>query len=224
MEGLSSLTMKRLLPLAAAAALAACQGTVPERNKAPEQAIAAILIGTRFSLPTGETRGGETVINFESEGGRQAEVYRLPIGGGETYLYLVEPGVYRIMPARSLFGFHQSVMKARIEGRTYRIPFPRDLLRLPAYQVKPSRILALGILEYKVQAALPGQPSRIAVRLDDSVEARRKIVQETIRDMMDPRKSSEVRESAISWTRSLQNSLLDLLAEEERRPTFKPAQ
>lgn len=223
MERLSSQTMKRLLPLLSLALLAACQGSVPERNGAPEQAISAILIGTRFSLPTGETRGGKTVINFESEGGREAEVYRLPVGGGENYLYLVEPGVYRIMPTRSLFGFHQTTMKASIDGRTYRIPFPRELLRLPAYPVKPSRILALGILEYKVQAALPGQASRVSVRLDDSVEARRKIVQETVRDMMDPRRSSDVRESAIAWTRSLQNSLLDLLAEEEKRPTYKTA-
>lgn len=216
--------MKRLLPLLLAFGAAACRGTVPERNGPPEQAIAAVLLGTRFSLPTGETRGGKTVVNFESEGGRQAEVYRLPVGGGENFLYLVEPGVYRVMPTRSLFGFHQATMKATIEGRTYRIPFPRELLRLPAYEVKPSRILPLGILEYKVQPALPGQPSRITVRLDDSVEARRKIVQDTIRDMMDPRRSSDVRESAIAWTRSLQNSLLELLAEEERRPTYKPAQ
>lgn len=215
--------MKRALLLLFAFGVAACRGAVPERNGAPEQAIAAILLGTRFSLPTGETRGGKTVINFESEGGRQAEVYRLPVGGGENFLYLVEPGVYRIMPARSLLGFHQPTMKASIEGRSYRIPFPRELLRLPAYEVKPNRILPLGILEYKVQTALPGQPSRVAVRLDDSVEARRKIVQDTIRDMMDPRRSSDVRESAIAWTRSLQNSLLDLLAEEERRPTYKPA-
>lgn len=216
--------MKSMLPLLFAFGVAACQGTVPERNGPPEQAIAAILLGTRFSLPTGETRGGKTVLNFESEGGRQAEVYRLPVGGGENFLYLIEPGVYRVMPTRSLFGFHQNTMKAVIEGRSYRIPFPRELLRLPAYEVKPSRILPLGILEYKLQPALPGQPSRISVRLDDSVEARRKIVQETIRDMMDPRRSSDVRESAIAWTRSLQNSLLELLAEEERRPTYKPAQ
>ncbi len=214
--------MKRL-PLLLLAALAACSGTVPERNAPPEQAISAILLGTRFLLPTGETRGGRTVINFESEGGRQAEVYRLPVSGGENFLYLIEPGVYRVMPARSLFGFHQAVMKATIEGRSYRIPFPRELLRLPAYNVKPSRILPMGILEYKIQAALPGQPSRIAVRLDDSVDARRKIVQETIRDMMDPRRSTDVRESAIAWTRSLQNSLLELLAEEEKRPAYKPA-
>ena len=214
--------MKRL-PLLLLAVLAGCTGTVPERNAPPEQAIAAILIGSRILLPTGETRGGRMTVNFESEGGRQAEVYRLPLGGGENFLYLLEPGVYRIMPTRSLFGFHQMTMKAVIEGRTYRIPFPRELLRLPAYDVKPSRILAMGILEFKVAAALPGQPSRVSVRLDDSVEARRKIVQETIRDMMDPRRATDVRESAIAWTRSLQNSLLELLAEEEKRPNYKPA-
>lgn len=215
--------MKRLLPLLTAA-LCACSGAVPVRNGPPEQAIAAILIGTRFVLPTGETRNGRVNVNFESEGGRQAEVYRLPLeGGGENFLYLVEPGMYRVMPTRSLLGFHQMTMRAVVDGRAYRIPFPRELLRLPAYDVKPNRILPLGILEYKIAAALPGQSSRVAVRLDDSVEARRKIVQDVIRDMMDPRRSTDVRESAIAWTRSLQNSLLDLLAEEERRPAYKPA-
>lgn len=217
------MAMKRLLPLLTAALLAACAGAVPERNAPPEQAISAILVGTRFVLPTGETRGGRTVVNFESEGGRRAEVYRLPLGGGENFLYLVEPGVYRIMPTRSLMGFHQTVLKATIEGRQYRIPFPRELLRLPAYEVKPSRILPMGVLELEVHAALPGRPSRVSVRLDDSVQARRRIVQETIRDMMDPRRDRDVRESAIAWTRSLQNSLLDLLAEEQKRPAFKPA-
>ncbi len=216
--------MKRSLPLLPILLLLACSGTVPERNGPPEQAIAAILIGTRYVLPTGETRNGRMSLNFESEGGRQAEIYRLPLnGGGENFLYLLEPGTYRIMPTRSSFGFHQMTLKAVIEGRAYRIPFPRELLRLPAYDVKPSRILPLGILEYKIQAALPGQGSRIAVRLDDSVEARRKIVQEVIRDMMDPRRATDVRESAIAWTRSLQNSLLELLAEEEKRPNYKPA-
>ncbi|MDX6769577.1 MAG: hypothetical protein SF051_08600, partial [Elusimicrobiota bacterium] len=177
--------MKRLA-LLLTAALAGCAGTVPQRNAPPEQAIAAILIGTRFILPTGETRGGRTVVNFESEGGRQAEVYRLPVGGGENFLYLVEPGVYRVMPTRSLFGFHQTTMKAVIDGRSYRIPFPRELLRLPAYDVKPSRILPMGILEYKVQAALPGQASRISVRRDQTIGARRKIVQDTGPEMMGP--------------------------------------
>lgn len=214
--------MKRLHVLLLAA-LAACSGAVPKRNAPPEQAISAILIGTRFLLPTGETRGGRTWLNFESEGGRQAEVYRLPLGGGENFLYLVEPGVYRAMPTRSFLGFHRADMTAVIEGRSYRVPFPRELLRLAAFDVKPSRILPLGILEVKVQTALPGQDSRVAVRLDDSVEARRQIVQETIRDMMDPRRATDVRESAIAWTRSLQNSLLALLAEEEKRPSYKPA-
>lgn len=204
--------------------VAACRGTVPERNAPPEQAISAILIGCKTILPSGETRNGRIFVNFESEGGRQGEVYRLPLAGGENYLYLIEPGIYRLTPTRSIFGFYHSAMNVVIEGRTYTLPFPRDLLRQHSYEIKPGKITSLGSIEAKVMPALPGQKPMIRVRLDDSPQARRNVVQSTIHDMMDPRKTTEVRESALAWSRSLQNSLIELLAEEEQRPLYKPAQ
>lgn len=216
--------MKRSIIFAAVLFASACRGTVPERNAPPEQAISAILIGCRTVLPSGETRNGRIVINFESEGGRQAEVYRLPLRGGENYLYLIEPGVYRIAPTRSIFGFYKPIMNVVIEGRTYPLPFPRDLLRQHAYEIKPGKITAMGVLEANVMPALPGQKPTVRVRLDDSTQARRNVVQSAIRDMMDPRKSTEVRESALAWSRALQISLMDLLSEEDQRPLYKPAQ
>ena len=215
--------MRRLLliPLLFASA---CRGTVPERNGPPEQAISAILLGCRMILPTGETRNGYMSVNFESSGGRQAEVYRLPLRGGENYLYLVEPGTYRLAPTRSVFGYYQTDMKVVIEGRAYRLPFPRDVLRQPAYEVRPSKIVSIGIVEAKVMPALPGQKPTIRVRIDDTITARRTVVQQEIRTMMDPRGSLEARESAIAWTRALQNILVELLAEEQQRQTYKPAQ
>lgn len=217
------MTMRRPLLAACVLALAACRGSVPERNAPPEQAISAILIGCKTILPSGETRNGRIVANFESEGGRQAEVYRLPLKGGENYLYLIEPGTYRLAPTRSIFGFYQPTMKVVIEGRAYILPFPRDLLRQHAYEIKPGKITAMGSLEATVMPALPGQKPTIRVRLDDSTQARRDVVQNTIRDMMDPRKPSEVRESSIAWSRALQNSLMELLAEEQSRQLYKPA-
>lgn len=217
------MTMRRPLLLAVILLAAACRGRVPERNAPPEQAISAILIGSKTILPSGTTRNGRIIVNFESEGGRQAEVYRLPLTSGENYLYLIEPGTYRVAPTRSIFGFYQPIMNVVIEGRTYSLPFPRDLLRLPAYEIKPGKITSLGMLEAKVLPALPGQKPTTQVRLDDSPQARRDVVQSAIRDMMDPRKSTEVRESALAWSRALQISLMDLLAEEERRPLYKPA-
>ena len=216
--------MRRLLLAFSVLAFASCRGTVPERNAPPEQAISAILIGCKTTLPSGETRNGRIIVNFESEGGRQAEVYRLPLHGGENYLYLIEPGIYRIAPTRSIFGFYRPTMNVVIEGRTYSLPFPRDLLRQHAYEIKPGKITAMGSLEATVMPALPGQKPTIRVRLDDSTQARRNVVQSTIRDMMDPRKSSEVRESSIAWSRALQNSLMELLAEEQQRQLYKPAQ
>lgn len=216
--------MKRPILLAGILLAAACRGTVPERNAPPEQAISAILIGCRTILPSGETRKGRITVNFESEGGRQAEVYRLPLSGGENYLYLVEPGIYHITPTRSLFGFYQPVMNVVIEGRTYSLPFPRDLLRQHAYEIKPGKVTSMGSLEARVMPALPGQKPTIRIRLDDSAQARRSVVQSTIHDMMDPLKSSEAREGAIAWSRALQNCLQGLLTEEEQRPLYKPAQ
>lgn len=208
--------------VAAALALAACQGTVPERDAPPEQAISAVLIQGRVILPSGETRDASTAVNFETDGGSRAEVYRLPIRGGESFLYLVEPGSYRLAPTRSLFGFYQPLMTVTAEGRRYRVPFPRELLRLDPFHVKPSKIVTLGILEARVMPALPGREPEVSVRLDDSVAARRRVVQDTIRSMMDPTRPAEARESAVSWSRALQNSLMDILSEEDQRPLYSP--
>lgn len=215
--------VNRALPLAAVLLLAACRGTVPDRDAPPEQGISAIVIGARMILPSGETRNGTTAVNFETDGGSRAEVYRLPVKGGENYLYLIEPGVYRFAPTRSLFGFYQPTMTVDIEGRRYRLPFPRDMLRLDSYTIKPKKILALGVIEARVLPALPGRPPEIRVRLDDSVKARRQVVQDTIRAMMDPNRSLDARESAISWNQGLQNSLLEILSEDDRRPLYTPA-
>ncbi|HXT01742.1 MAG TPA: hypothetical protein VN915_13795 [Elusimicrobiota bacterium] len=215
--------MNRALPLAAVLALAACRGTVPERDAPPEQAISAIVIGARMILPSGETRDGTTAVNFETDGGSRAEVYRLPVKAGENFLYLIEPGSYRFAPTRSIFGFYQPTMTVDIEGRRYRLPFPRDIQRLDSYTIKPSKILALGIIEARVMPALPGRPPEVRVRLDDSVMARRKVIQDTIREMMDPTRPLDTRESAISWSRGLQNSLIDILAEDDHRPLYTPA-
>jgi hypothetical protein len=210
--------MKKAILLAAALGLAACRGTVPGRDAPPEQGISAIVIGARMILPSGETRNGSMAVNFETGGGSRAEVYRLPVQGGENFLYLVEPGTYRLAPTRSLFGFYQPTMTVVIEGRKYRLPFPRDIQRLDAYAIKPSKIL-----EARVMPALPGRKPEIRVRLDDDVMSRRKVVQDTIRAMMDPTRSLDARENAMSWSRALQNALMDILSEEERRPLYTPA-
>ncbi|MBI4060945.1 MAG: hypothetical protein HY403_05885 [Elusimicrobia bacterium] len=216
--------MRRPLLLAGCFLTAACRGAVPNRNAPPEQAISAILIGCRTILQSGEAREGRVAINFESEGGRRAEVYRLPLNGGENHLYLVEPGVYRVAPTRSFLGFHQPALNVVVDGRAYSAPFPRELLRQHSYEILPARITLIGSLEVAVTPASSGGQPTIRVRLDDSVQARRDIVQSAIRDMMDPRKPEQVRESSIAWSRALQNSLMQLLAEEEQRPLYKPAQ
>ena len=215
--------MKKVLLLAAALGASACRGSVSDRDAPPERSISAILIGARMILPSGETRNGSTAVNFETDGGGRAEVYRLPVKGGENFLYLVEPGTYRLAPTRSLFGSYQPMMTVVIEGRKYSLPFPRDIQRMNAYTIKPSKILALGILEARVMPALPGREPEVRVRLDDDVMSRRKVVQDAIRRMTDQALSLDTRESTSSWSHALQNSLMSILSEESRRPLYTPA-
>lgn len=215
---------RALMALSAALAAAGCRGSKPLAQADPERGMSAVILGGRIILPTGETRSGSLAVNLEGEGGgREAEVYRLPVRPQESSLHHIEPGVYKLAPTRSLLGFHQSQLKIRIEGRTYRVPFPRDILRKPALDVRPTKVVPIGILEASLTPSLPGQEGRLRVRLDDGVEARRQILQGLIRDMMDPAVPLETRSSAIAWTRALDQALLDLVSENPKRPTYKPA-
>lgn len=215
--------MRAIILSSIAALLAGCAGRVPPAGGVPIPGMAGVLIGGRFILPTGETRNGRMYVNLEGEGGRLAENYRIPINAKESALYQLEPGMYRVTPTRNTFGFYGKTVKVRIEGRTYTAPFPRELLRLGAVDAKPRKILTLGVLEAKLDAALPGQRPILRLRLDDSITARRNLVQEVIREMMDPNASLETREAAIAWSRALENNLMDLLSESERHPLYKKA-
>lgn len=201
--------------------LAGCRGSVPRLAGNPEQGISAVIVGGRLITPTGQTKSGRLWINLEGEGGREAQVYRLPLTPQEALLFQVEPGLYHLAPTRSLVGLHQPLLKVRVEGKTHKIPFPRDLLRKGGIRVKPTKIVALGVLEATVAKALPGRKPEVRVRLDDSVAARRSLVQDLIRDMMDPNAAPSQRLSAISWTRALEQTLVEVLAESDRGPLYK---
>ena len=214
--------MRKALLAAAVLSLAACRGEVPLRNAPPEQAISAILISGKMVLPSGESRDGRLEIGFETDGG-QGEVYRVPVRADENDLFLVEPGSYRLAPTRTLFGGYQPTLTVVIDGRTYHPPFPRELMSLGPYEVKPTKVLALGELVATVLPALPGRTPEVRLRLDDSVAARRDLVQGLIRDMMDPNRPAAVRDSAIAWSRSLQNELMKILSEQDGHPLYTPA-
>jgi hypothetical protein len=181
----------------------------------------AIILSSRLLLPSGETRNGLIHINFESEGVDHPEIYRLPVRGGESILYLVEPGTYRFAPTRRLFGSVEPELSMTIEGRSYQVPFPREFLRLDPFLIKPKKILTLGVIEIRILPSLPGQTPEIRLKLDDSVTARKKIIQELIKDMTDSNRPTEARDSAIAWSRALQNSLIDILSEIDQRPLYK---
>ena len=199
--------------------LAGCRGTVPELYQPPEAGIASVLIGCRMTLPTGETPNGFLALNLEGADG--GETYRLPIIPQRALLYQVEPGLYRLMPTLSIFGFRQEKLKVVIEGRAYSVPFPRDILRLPILTIKPKKVVALGVVDVTLTTRKPGQPVMVKVRLDDSVEARRQLVQTEIRTMMDPYVPAEERSSSVAWTRALEETLSEVVTESQRGPAFR---
>lgn len=215
--------MRKAAAIAVMLLLSGCRGSIPSREGIPDRVMGAVAIGGRIILPTGETREGEMALNLEGEGGRQAEVYRLPIRLKRSTLYQIEPGVYHLSPTRSSFGFHQPNITVRIESQTYKIPFPKDILRKAPITVKPGRAVPLGILEARVIAPLPGQDPTVKLYLNDGIQARRALVEELIHNMMDSSMPLGEREHAISWSRSLENSLVEIAAEVEKPALFKPA-
>jgi hypothetical protein len=217
--------MRAHLPLLTAAALiaAGCAGSAPRSEGRPDEGLAAVIYGARFMTPAGETKSGVFHVNLEGEGGRVAETYRLPVRPDRTVLHVVEPDVYRLSVTRNLFGFSQPILRVRIAGRKYRIPFPRDVLRKAPLNVKGKKVFPVGVFEVRLQQPLPGQTPQVRIHIDDSVQTRRDIVQDIIQKMMDPKVPAVERERCIVWARALQTKLLELLAEAEaeRPPLYK---
>lgn len=211
-----------LLPAGLAFSLGACRGTVPRLNGAPEAGIAAVLVGCRVTLPTGETSSGSVALNLEGEQGN-GETYRLPLTPGRPLLYLVEPGMYRLAPTRSIFGFHQENLKVVIEGRSYSVPFPRDILRKAAMDIRPSKVVAIGVLDVKL-TRLQNRGTTVRVFLDDGPDARRALVQREIKMMMDLSAPAEDRSSAQAWTRGLTDQLTQIVTEVQRGPAYRLGQ
>lgn len=213
--------MKRVLPLIALLLLPACRGTRPARYGDSRLGFAAVLVRGRIVTKKGATLPGYIALNLESDGG---EKYRLIFEGDRTTFLRIEPDVYRLHPTRNMFGLIKNYITVRINKTRFRVPFPREILRKDVIDAKPTRVVPIGVLEARI-LSVGGRDKRpkIVVHLDDSVTARRLLIEETIDSMMDPKTEMKVRDSAISWTRALENALVDLQGEERRAPSFKPS-
>ncbi|MFA6317160.1 MAG: hypothetical protein WC943_07060 [Elusimicrobiota bacterium] len=220
--------MRGTLRLLAAAALGAagvtgCRGSSPVFEEGPEHRYAAVVLGSRVILPTGETNTGGVTLNLEGEGGREAARYRLEVPAGRAMIYPVEPGVYRLTPARSALGWHQAQMRIVADDFAYRAPFPSQIMRKAAMDLRPKKVISLGIIEVRFVSDPLRKEAKIVVRLDDSVAARRDAVQQIIRDMASGATPSEERDRDFAWSGSLEDSLIGLQAEIEQRPLYKPS-
>lgn len=201
---------------------AACAGTSPSLQRAPEHGLSSVIVGGRFILPSGETRSGEMWINFEGEGERaNGETYRLAIRPGQPLLYQVEPDSYHLTPTRSVFGTQQNLLRVDIDGRSYSAPFPRSILRKSVIVVKPSKIVCLGLIEVRVKAALPGRDPEVVVTLDDSMDTRQTLIQNMIHEMMDPEAPASYRNNAVDWSHALEQSLTDISIEAPPSKLYK---
>lgn len=210
--------MKRLLPCLILLCTS-CSGTRPVRFGPAKFGFAGVIVRGRILTPTGEVKKGKMALNFESAGIR----YRIRFEPGETTIQRIEPDKYRVHPTRGLFGFVDQYLTVEIIDRKFRVPFPRDILRKPPMDVRPTKLAPIGILEVKLLPIKKGRRPKIIVRLDDSIAARRSLVEDMIRKMMDPQVKPRIRSSTVSWTRALEQALVKIQGEEEATLSYKPS-
>lgn len=216
--GFSSL---RALAAAAWLPMCGCMGSSPAHFGEKALGFGAVVIRSRLVLPTGETREGRLTMNFEAEGGERYRFVCLP---DETSLFRIEPDRYRLHPTRNIFGFVQSHIKVHMADEVYSVPFPRSIMRKAAIEVRPRKIVPIGVLEARLLPIKRGRRPKVVVHLDDSVATRRKLIQDLIHRQMDHRTPTDLRDNIISWTRALEESLIRVAGEREKKPAFKPRQ
>ena len=210
--------MRRLLPLTLML-LISCSGSRPVRYGDFKFGYAGVLVRGRILTPTGETENGRMALNLESS----SEKYRLEFEPGMTTLLRIEPDHYRLHPTRNFFGLIQEDLTVVIAGRKFTVPFPRDIMRLTPVEAKPKRLIPLGILEAKLLPIKKGHQPKVIVRLDNGIAARREIVEDMIKKMMDPKSKLKTRDSTVTWSRALEKALIDIQGEEETALSYKPA-
>jgi hypothetical protein len=211
--------MKRTLPLIASVLLlASCRGTRPPNYGNAQLGFGGVLVSARIITPNGETNVGLMEMNLESDNER----YRMRFRPKETSLLRIEPDIYRLHPTRTPFGAVEARMRVRIDGRSYRVPFPRSVLRLRPIEVPPTKVVPIGILEARLLPIERGKRPIIKVRLDDSIPARRWLLESVIDKQMDSKTAPNIRDATITWTRALEQALIRLQGEEERKRRFKP--
>lgn len=210
--------MRRLGCLSAALALAGCQGSIPPSRGDGRLGYGAVLVQGKCVTPAGETRRARIALNLESDEHR----FILPFTPGVTSLYVVPAGTYRLMPLRGPFGVTERSLQLIIENRVLRVPFPRDVLRKDPLEVAPDHIVPIGILRVEAERDPGDRRVKVNVKLDDSKDARRRLVQDKITSMLDPRVPAAQRDEAVNWTKALDHALVSVDADPDVRPPFKP--
>ncbi len=198
------------LHVALALGLAACRGSVPIAGEEPQQGLAAVVIGAQFAAAGSPTNDGKTAVALKSADGR---TYRLYLSAGQTVLYQMDPGLYRLAPVPEPFGAPGRFLHARIDGRDYQTPFPQEFVNSQPINAKAGRIAVLGLLKIKLSAPLPGRGPFLSADLANFAEDKRALVQNLISRMMDPTAPASVRQNALAWLNPLEKALMSLAAQ-----------
>jgi len=210
--------MRRLFCLFSLVILAGCQGSIPPSRGDGRLGYGAVLVQGRCTTPAGETRRARIALNLESDEHR----YILPFTPGTTSLFVVPAGTYRLMPLRGPFGVTEKTLQVIIENRVLRVPFPRDVLRKDPLEVGPDNIVPIGILLVEAERDPGDRRVKVNVKLDDGRDARRRLVQDKISSMLDPRVPAAQREEAVNWTKALDHALVAVEADPDVRAPYKP--
>ena len=199
--------------------LTACRASLPPTTTGPSPLYAALLVKGRIVMPAGEVDAGMITLDMESP----MHEYQIDFIPKKTILYSVEPGAYHFSPIRTVFGRTSTILKLKISGQNFDVPFPAELLRRSVV-APPTQVIPVGILVARVSTPPHQSQYVFHVSLDDSLRARKSLVQDAIRQLMDTNTSSAQRENPVKWIRALDQTFEQLQSDQEGNEPVKSAQ
>jgi len=194
--------------LSAALLLAGCSGTIPQINEAQRPGKAAVVASSQIEIEGGPARSGTLTLGLRGEEENSGIFYRLVLPANKTSFYEIEPGTYRLSAPLSFFGFSSNKLNFSANGQSYWAPWPQILSDKGLMVIRPGEVLSIGVLK----AALWTAPPSSSVSLDNSVQSRRALVQDVIKEM-DPTSTDDIREMSLSWMDALQSALTGILSD-----------
>ena len=191
--------------------LTACRGSAPLTGKLPSSGLSGFAMALRVTLPNGaQSTSARAYLNLEEPEG--SERYTLRLLGGRAFFAQVEPGIYKLQPARNVFGWSKGHIEIHLLGQDYEAVMPEALNTMSSFELSSGQVLPVGRLDVTVSTAASGGKA-LQVAWNTSRDARREIIEHLIHAMTDPAMTERLRETVVPWMEALEQALNLIYAE-----------